>query len=304
LPPTEPEEPEEPGEPDKPEEPGEPGDQPGAGVATPIFTPTPTASALATATTTALATATATAAGGGTAPTATATPTPSQSGGGSPPPPPLGGIAEQGLLYADIIAVGALGNNSGHAWELTVQQSGTITVSAIADLETNIALTIERPNGSAVVNNLNDAGIGEAETAVFTADAGVYRVIVTAVSGNGDYALLALNELSFSTVLVGNLRYGDSLDATMPERTDHYWHFSGAAGDVISIIVTPSGIADMLFVLFDPEGNIVGEYVDDGQDGEPEALRNVTLPLTGYYSILLQEFFAESAEYRIELIRN
>ena len=268
---------------------------------TPTPTPTPGNGALAPGTATPT-------------PTSTATPDPDDPDGLTPTPtstatpedvPPPPNVVVQGSITFEEIAGGRLAGDGAHAWEINVQTNGPITVTVIADLNTDVAIRVERPDGSAAVDRHNNAGMGQVETVVFDANqTGRYRLIIIPVSGSGDYALVALDEIAFLMIFPGNLRYGDSLSASLPAESEHYWFFSAMAGDTVTIIASPATQSELIIAMFDPQGDLLSSYIESPAPGDPAELRTLLLPASGYYRLYVQEYGLDPADYRLELIRN
>jgi hypothetical protein len=287
-------------EPDDDERLVEPG-QTATPTPTPTLTPTPGNG------TPALGTATPT-------PTSTATPDPDDPDGLTPTPtssatpedvPPPPNVVVQGSITFEEIAGGRLAGDGAHAWEINVLTTGPITVTAIADLNTDVAIRVERPDGSAAVGRHNNAGMGQVETVVFNANqTGRYRLIIIPVSGSGDYALVALDEIAFLMIFPGNLRYGASLSASLPAESEHHWFFSAMAGDTVTIIASPATQSELIIAIFDPQGDLLSSYIESPAPGEPAELRTLLLPASGYYRLYVQEYGLDAAGYRLELIRN
>jgi hypothetical protein len=285
---------------------------PGVGTATPTAAPTlafPPGAGPATVTPTVTPTATPTEEangnGNGTAtPTPTATATPDNNGEPLPPPPPPGSVSPQGNLAWETVVKRKLDSGAAHSWTVNVVQADTLTIHVQPDSDLNVSLIVERPDGS-VAGGRNSGGIGAVETVeVEATQTGQYRVIVTAVGGNGNYAIISLDSISYAVEFAGNLRYGDNLTDNIPAETDQYWHFNAIAGDSITILVTPLSSSELFIGLFGPDGALIGNFASSATVGEPAALRNLLLPATGYYSLLIQEYFEGAANYRVQLTRN
>jgi hypothetical protein len=236
---------------------------------------------------------------------ATATPTATGTPNGDAPPPPPSNALPQGNLSWETVVKRKLDSGTAHSWEINVLQQDTVTVIVQPDGDMNISLTIERPDGSLAVNGQNSAGVGVAETAEFeAAQTGQYRVIVAAVSGGGNYAIVSLDSVAYAIEFAGNLRYGDNITDSIPEEVDQYWHFNAVAGDSVTIWVTPLTSSELFIGLFGPNGALIGNFASSATVGEPAALTNLLLPATGYYSLLIQEYFENPANYRIQITRN
>ncbi len=118
----------------------------------------------------------------------------------------------------------------------------------------------------------------------------------------GYYAVLVLNDESYTFVFNGTLELGQNESTIMREQNDHFWHFVGTAGDIVTIRVTPTDDSNLFLRLFDPAGILVVDFQDETDEGEAEELLSFTLPDTGFYSILVGELNFGEANYSITLM--
>jgi hypothetical protein len=133
---------------------------------------------------------------------------------------------------------------------------------------------------------------------------GDFSIIVGNSTGTAaSYALTIYDSNSYPLVFVGNIKYGDLLNGTLDADSDHYWFFSGTAGETITIRVTPSDDSDPFISLIGPDMTTLVDFVDDNGAGEAEELAAYSLPSTGYYTILVAEGFFAASSYTINLTR-
>ena len=267
--------------------------------------PTPTLSGSPTATgdsgTGGAETATATVAGTG-APTSTpstpAGPTPTDGAGN-------GTVVEVDEIEPGLLGFEQLGANEKHNWPLFIDTSGTITVSVAAEPAVDLVLAILDGAQTPVVEQ-NQAPAGQLETiAGQELDPNEeYFIQVYATDGAPtSYAMTVWGDDSVVLRARGILEYGaNSADMIGPSEVN-YWFFAGQEGDTVTITVTPSGNADMIFLLYLPDGTDVDDVYEGEHPGEPVTL-SLTLPQTGVYTIQVEEWNFEPASFQISLTGN
>ena len=100
----------------------------------------------------------------------------------------------------------------------------------------------------------------------------------------------------------GYLVYGDLVADEFAGGGSHLWTFDGAAGEYVTVILTPLGEGmDVTIQLMDPDGTVLID-VDDAFAGEAEILMNYELPADGEYNVVVEEFFDEPGEYELEFL--
>ena len=153
----------------------------------------------------------------------------------------------------------------------------------------------------------NNFAAGQVETVqnfALTA-VGEYKIRVYANGRNAtDYAIMITSSESYTFIFRGVMEYGDLQEATSKANNDHFWHFRGQEGDVISINLSPMDESDLFLELYGPDAERISEFIDDGTSGEAESIVDFVLPATGLYSIRIGEFDFLSATYEIELLSN
>jgi hypothetical protein len=133
-------------------------------------------------------------------------------------------------------------------------------------------------------------------------DPGVYDILVSSPSGElGYYAILISDQDSYPYIFQGTLQIGDTGSAALAAESDHFWHFTGAAGQTVTISVVPTDDSDLFLNLFGTNGVSLVRFHDETGSGEPEELISYMLPDTGIYSLRVGEFDFQSASYEIFL---
>jgi hypothetical protein len=81
------------------------------------------------------------------------------------------------------------------------------------------------------------------------------------------------------------------------------WYFRAEVDDILGISLVPlHEDDDLLFILQDPAANTVLE-VDAALAGLLEGLTNFKITSTGRWRLVIKEFFAEEAIYRLTVTR-
>lgn len=272
----------------------------GGGAATPTATRPTTATAGATAAT---GTPGGTPGTTGTPGTATSTTTAGTPAGTTVPP---GNTVDQGPLNFDDVEKVELAASTADLWTFEASAGTIITLSTIAPTDFNMVLTLIDPSGNTLINNQNNSPADQAETITrFSLPVvGTYEVIVTEATGKATpYALTLYAFDALSPLFPGNLKYGSDITTILPENADHYWHFLGNAGDIITIRVILSDQTDIFFALYGPNGEELVSVVDEFELGGTEELINYTLPVGGYITLYIAENFFATSHYRVTLTK-
>ena len=214
-------------------------------------------------------------------------------------------VVEQDLLSAEDLGAARLEANQTHQWLYDIGASESITVSVVS-AEADLVISILDPNGQQLIE-ANNFAAGQVETVqnfALTA-VGEYKIRVYANGRNAtDYAIMITSSESYTFIFRGVMEYGDLQEATSKANNDHFWHFRGQEGDVISINLSPMDESDLFLELYGPDAERISEFIDDGTSGEAESIVDFVLPATGLYSIRIGEFDFLSATYEIELLSN
>ena len=100
----------------------------------------------------------------------------------------------------------------------------------------------------------------------------------------------------------GELTSGETVQDEFDGGEIHSWTFSGAAGDLVTVVLTPLGDEmDLSFQLLDPDGDELVD-VDDAFSGEAETLSDYELSADGEFTLLVQEFWKVPGEYELQLL--
>lgn len=222
-------------------------------------------------------------------PTATPTPTP--------------GTVNKGVLEFDKVVQVNLEGNQTHQWKFTGLTGGVITITVAPADGLDLEITLFNPEGTRVARQ-GDKLAGQTETIgnLELSIHGDYTLQVNELDGiSGDYALILMDISSPKVIFPGNLEYGDDVDGTLAADTKHIWHFMGESGDNVTVYINPYDQADCVFQIYRPGGldDLLFEQ-DSGEEGENEE-RTFQLDETGFYSIVVKEFYGNNTTYYLVL---
>lgn len=196
-----------------------------------------------------------------------------------------------GQLQKDQLDFWLFNGESGQYVTLTLVPSGGAT---------DLTLTLLAPSGRTVVQQ--DSGYGgdsEVLADVLLPESGAYIVQVSEFFNEADSYFLTLvmsNEPIYSSG--GRIELGQEIQTTLRAGDEDEWVFAGQAGQTLSIILTPAGEFDPLFVLYTPDGNEIATF-DEGYSGDAEILAGYTLPQTGDYRVVVKSFADNGGDYTL-----
>ena len=187
----------------------------------------------------------------------------------------------------------------------TFTNSGPTYATITLRPETNnldLTLAIIDPAGQ-TVTRIDHGYAGDIETAtdLLLTDNGRYHIEVSEFfSESGRYVL----DLALSTApnfnSGGQISAGQNIQSELPPNGQHYWRFTGTAGTLVSIVVTPDERFDALLNLYGPDGRQLAA-LDEGFSGDSEVISGFELPADGEYTILVQSFAGNSGPYTLSL---
>jgi hypothetical protein len=256
---------------------------------------------------------------GGTTPNATTTggtPTPTGNGGSSGGnPTPTSAIfstatrnpnnfdeVEFDELSPETPVLELLAVEEAHLWPIAFENTGAITITAIAEPNMNLVLEILNPAND-VVQQANNGGNGALESIV-NAQLNValeYKIRVYDLNATeGEYCLIFSEEGGFPDNIKGRIDYGQTINNTVEVLAINYWCFSGSSGDNITISASATGNnGDFVIGLFGPpDFDAIGNVFTDSE------LANITLTEDGMHIIGVLDFEAGAASYSLTLRRN
>lgn len=208
---------------------------------------------------------------------------------------------EKGFVEYEELSINHLGSGQVDHWSVTVTSSENITITVAPAAVTNILLTVVDESDTRLVENYDNAPAGEVETIVGLPvdSAGPLEIQVfsnTPISS--DYALMVMDESSYKFHFRGTLDPGAMESDALAEESDHFWFFSAAEGDSLSMQVTPNDSGDAYVELYGPGASRL-LTIDNKGNGEAEVLDNYPIADTGMYSIRVGEFDFAAMNYSI-----
>lgn len=235
----------------------------------------------------------------GSTPALPVTPGGNGNGNGAPPlpgqatPTPGGQTVERGQLDAfdaryDVWAAGEI-----HNWRVSLQPGQPITVSLIAEPEINTAIRLLSPAGQ-VLDSQNNAAAGQVESLVMNVStAGDYVIQLYASDNQAGRYYFSLWDNLGATRPMGNLSPNVFRSAQLGDFAIHVWFFRAEAGRFISLETAAPATRELLLILLDTNQNLL--------IAEQGTIRNFQVPVTGWYSVELEETFGEVTDYQITL---
>jgi hypothetical protein len=214
-------------------------------------------------------------------------------------------LSDRGSIDVDQVVNDALTAGQTHLWLFSALADDVITITVAPAAGLDLELTVRNAQGIKI-RRRDDAGAGQAEivAGLELAEGDGCQILVTETNDEpGDYALVVLDGSSIPIQFPGNLTYGESVSGALAAGTHHIWHFSGTAGDSITIRLTPEGNSDLIFTFYGP--NMASPPIgreDAGFAGTPEE-GSYQLAETGFYSIGVEEYGRMPADYLVLVTR-
>lgn len=133
-------------------------------------------------------------------------------------------------------------------------------------------------------------------------DAVVKAIANNSPSSNNSYSPSTKQDLSNEEILLETEGALEDNDLVLPQDGSFYDEhtFEGRAGQPVAIDLESSDF-DTFLILFDPQGQVVGQHDDISQDNLNSTL-NVTLPADGTYTVVANGFDSNSkGQYRLTI---
>lgn len=188
------------------------------------------------------------------------------------------------------------------AFEAEVGRYATITVIP-TDTSLDLTFALIAPSGQTVSTaDFGYAGDTETLTDVRLPEAGRYVIVVKEFFGSpGPYqiGLLVTDDPQFGSG--GPIEIGEVIMGELPAGGTQIWTFNGTAGQVVSVIFTPSvDDLDGVLAVYDPAGAVLIS-LDEGFSGDAEIISGLVLPTAGQYSIHISGFSGSGGAYTLSL---
>jgi hypothetical protein len=217
------------------------------------------------------------------------------------PTPPLPTLTSDRLLdFWEPVSDTLASPDEVQEWRFVGQAGDAISLRAIGQ-EADVTLTLQTASGITLMegNSLE----------VTLPTSGTYSVLVEGTTGSYELGLGYTDRPNPNEIIptpipeivgvptptppysslgtfVGNLAGGQTLGATLTESTErHVYIFNGTAGEYVTIQMgRVNGTVDPILTLYSPQGDAMA--IDDNSGGNrAAAIRNITLPENGIYSI-------------------
>jgi hypothetical protein len=229
------------------------------------------------------------------------TPVPEQ-----PAPVPAAEVPlDRDLLSAGSLETGTLGLNNSERWRYIITATQTIDLQIVPDAGLELIVTVMDHNGQVVsANTTTSPGQKVTLAAVNLPQAGEYAILLTTLeNGSGNYAILLSDEDTYNFLFRENLVDGVAHTGDLLPENDHFYFFSGTAGEVVDLTARPLDNADLFLRLFDPSGITLFSFHDENSAGQAEQISTYSLPETGLYSLLIGEQAFAGGAYEVVLDR-
>jgi hypothetical protein len=212
---------------------------------------------------------------------------------------------ERDLLSPGSLETGSLAAGISEQWRYVSIAPQTIEVQIMPDARLDLIATVLDQNGQVLQTNTTTAP-GEIVTlpAVNLREAGEFTILLTTLDdGAGNYAILLSDEETYDFTFQENLMDGVAQAGMLQPDSDHFYFFSGSAGDVVDLTVSPLEEADLFLRLFDPSGKALFTFHDENPAGQAESFSGYRLPEAGLYSLLIGEEAFVGGAYEVVLER-
>lgn len=261
----------------------------------PATTPLPTGTVTATVTLTGTVSGTATVTPGPGTPTATSALANATTTAGQ--------IIDMGDVYdtEGQFPAATLGAGETHSWTLELFEDERYDIKVIAPVPADIILSLWR-DGQQISGPQNQSPAGATETlAIAGQPEGTYELRVQTDAGrNAEYIMLLSIPEDDEMELLGFLAPGaPRSNVTVPELVTHYWVFSAAAGNTITLTLTPGAQSDGYLTLYGP-GAVDTDTFGDGDVGQPDVL-SYAVEQSGLHTVVVEDINGEEMVYSILL---
>lgn len=209
----------------------------------------------------------------------------------------LGSLGQQDLVNGNLEA------SVKDVWTFSLPEPRYATLTLSPDnKDIDLVLSLIGPTGQTVAQ-IDNGYAGDTESVIdnLLLDSGLYVVEVSeffGAAGRYTLSLVLTEEPLFGGG--GELAPGRTIQSNLELGGQHVWRFSGNAGSLISIVLTPENQFDAILDLYGPDGTRLAA-LDEGFSGDAEVIAGLELPLTGEYSILVRSFAGEGGSYSLSL---
>lgn len=193
--------------------------------------------------------------------------------------------------------------NEAQAWFFNGTEGDVVQVKASPlDDQLDLEIWLLDPNVVRLATT-DDHLVGQTEAVeVSLPHDGQYVVLVRDYYGlAGAYEIQLMAMQSQTAVSAGTLNLGQTVVGQLATGTRAAWSFEGQAEMPIQITLAPTQPThDLVLSLLTPDGETALE-VDEHGAGEAEQVAQFVLPTNGRWQLVVEEFFAQPADYQLTL---
>ena len=209
-----------------------------------------------------------------------------------------------GHIDSGTLVNGSLESSAKNIWTFNGRSDHYVSITLTPE-EANIDLTLTLidPSGNVLVSIDNGfAADPESLTDILLSEDGTYIIEVGEFFnevGRYTVSLLLSDELQFGGG--GRIEFGQEISSDLADDTSHSWLFSGTAGQLVTIILTPlEDQLDAIMELQSPD-EVLLFTLDEGFAGDAEVINGFELEVTGDYIITVYGFAGNSGNYTLSL---
>lgn len=212
---------------------------------------------------------------------------------GQATPTPGGQTVERGQLAEFDARYDAWAAGEIHNWRISLRPGKPITVSLIAEPEINTAIRLLSSAGQ-VLDTQDSAPAGQVESLeINVSTAGDYVIQVYATDNRAGRYYFSLWDDFGAMRPMGNLSPNAFRSAQLGDFAIHVWFFRAEAGRLITLETATPASYELILTLLDTNQNLLTFEID--------TIRNFQIPVTGWYSVELEETLGEVTDYQITL---
>lgn len=188
-------------------------------------------------------------------------------------------------------------------WTFTIDEPRYATITLRPETNNlDMTFSVYDPTGQTIstVDN-NYAGGTEIVTDRLLTTPGLYVIEIGDffnIGGRYTMSLILTNEPLYGGG--GAIATGQTIESSLSGNEQQGWTFTGDAGNLVTIVLTPEDAFDAILELYGPDGRQLLS-LDEGYSGDAEVSTGFELPLTGQYTIAVRSFAGDGGRYALSL---